>query len=133
MLEYVRRPLFSLKLEDVIKRMWAACIQYTHRRRSDTQAKAKVGTSVWGGKIYSIPCRASCFALVYLEENFELIIFFQIDREKTASAVRNYINSPPKKKADATTFVFASLSILLLWLFCMRTHILKNTSICTQI
>ena len=47
------------------------------------EAKAKVVASffVGGGRIYSIPCRASCFALVGdgLEETVEFILFFQID------------------------------------------------------
>ena len=33
------------------------------RRRMKTEEKAKVVASVWGERIYSIPCRASCFAL----------------------------------------------------------------------
>ena len=33
------------------------------RRRIKTEEKAKVVASVWGGRIYLIPCRASCFAL----------------------------------------------------------------------
>ena len=31
-----------------------------------TEAKAKVVASVWGGRICSIPCRASCFVSVNL-------------------------------------------------------------------
>ena len=65
-----------------------------------------------GGRIYSIPCRASYFALVYLEEQGELNLFFQIVWGKTAGAAKNWINSAPQ--TDATTFAFASLSILLL-------------------
>ena len=36
-----------------------------------TEAKAKVVASVWGGRICSIPCRASCFVLVILKETVE--------------------------------------------------------------
>ena len=38
------------------------------------------GRRVWlGGKICLIPCRANCFALVYLKEKVKFILFFQID------------------------------------------------------
>ena len=47
---------------------------------------------------------------VYLDE---FILFLQIGRGKTDSAARNWIKSAPQ--TDATTFAFASLSILLLW------------------
>ena len=33
-----------------------------HRKRIKTEEKAKVVASVWGVRIYSSPCRASCFA-----------------------------------------------------------------------
>ena len=49
---------------------------------------------------------------VYLEETVEFNRFFQIDRDKTASAARNLTNFAPQ--TDATTFAFASVSILLL-------------------
>ena len=39
-----------------------------HSRRIELEEKAKVVASVWGGKICSISCRASCFALVDLEK-----------------------------------------------------------------
>ena len=41
------------------------------------------------GRIFSFPCRASCYALVHLKEKVEFIQFFQIDRGKTTSAARN--------------------------------------------
>ena len=50
-----------------------------HRRRIDTEGKAKVVAPVWGGRICSIPCRASCFVLVVLKETVELNRFFKID------------------------------------------------------
>ena len=34
----------------------------------ETEAKAKVVASVWGDRIYSVPCWASYFASVDLEE-----------------------------------------------------------------
>ena len=34
-----------------------------HRRRIKIEEKAKYVGSVWGGRIYSIPYRASCFEL----------------------------------------------------------------------
>ena len=42
----------------------------------ETEAKAKVVASILGGRIYSIPCRASCFASGDLEEKVEFILFF---------------------------------------------------------
>ena len=54
------------------------------------------------------------FASAGLEETVEFIIIFQMDRGKTASAARNWTKSAPQ--TEATTFVFAILSILLLWL-----------------
>ena len=63
-----------------------------HRRRMETEAKAKVDAPVWGGKMYTIPC---------------------IDLCKTASAARNWINFV--SQTCATTFAFAPVSFLLLW------------------
>ena len=56
------------------------CITQGNRRRIETEAKAKVVASVWGTEF--IPCRASCFASVDLEEKVEFILFFQIHRGK---------------------------------------------------
>ena len=58
--------------------------------------------------------RASCFALFDLKEKDELNVIFQINRGKTFSAARNWINFVPQR--EVTTFAFASVSILLLWL-----------------
>ena len=58
----------------------------------ETEAKAKVVASVWGGgcgKIYPIPCCASYFAYYDLEEKVEFILFFQIEQGKAASVARN--------------------------------------------
>ena len=46
-----------------------------HRRRMEREAKTKV---CLGDKIWSISCRASCFASVYLEETVEFNRFFRI-------------------------------------------------------
>ena len=53
-----------------------------HRRRMETEAKAKV-------VVCSIPYCDNCFASVDLEEMVEFNLFFQIDRGKIASAVWN--------------------------------------------
>ena len=77
------------------------------RRRMERKAKAKVVASVWGRIALAIPCRASCFASVDLEENVEFILFFQIDRGKIASAARNWINSsPPPNRRDNLCLCF---------------------------
>ena len=59
-----------------------------HRISMETEGKAKVVASVLGGKV---PCRASCFASVYLEESVKFNRFFQIDRlnSTVSSAARN--------------------------------------------
>ena len=78
----------------------------------ETEAKANFVASVWGAKFLLNPCRASRFASVDLEKKVEFNHFFQINRGKTASAARDGTNSVPQP--DATTFAFASLSILLI-------------------
>ena len=42
----------------------------------------------------SLPCYSSCFVSVDMQEKVEFILFFQIDRGKTASAARNWMNFP---------------------------------------
>ena len=52
--------------------------EYSHRRRIELEDKAKVVASpLFGGQN---PCRASCFASVYLEQTVEFNCLFQIDR-----------------------------------------------------
>ena len=68
---------------------------------------------LFGGQNLFNSLRRYLFAWVALEEKDEFNRFFQIDRDKTASAARNWTNTAPP--TDATTFAFASLSILLLW------------------
>ena len=66
----------------------------------ETEAKAKV--LCLGGKIYSISCRASCFASVDLKEKDEFNLFKELNKFCS--------------QADATTFAISSVSILLLWI-----------------
>ena len=84
-----------------------------HRRRIELEYKAKVVASVWGAEFvqFLASCRASCFDLVYLKEKVEFILFYQINRGKTASAARNGTNFAPQ--TDATTFALSTNSILL--------------------
>ena len=88
------------------------------RRMIKTEEKAKVVASASGGRIYSIPCRASCFAQDDFGEYDELHqdckrkglikhIFHNLPGKK-ASAARNLINS--SLQTEATTFAFSSLS-----------------------
>ena len=60
----------------------------THRRRRNYKklyrSKSEGRCDCLGGRIYSVPCRSCCFALVDLEEYVELILFFQIDRGKNS-------------------------------------------------
>ena len=42
-----------------------------YRRRVNTEEKAKVVAAAWGGRIDSIPCRASYFAPVWFDEKEE--------------------------------------------------------------
>ena len=47
-------------------------IAVNHGRRIETEGKAKVVASVWGAEfVQFLAARASCFALVYLEETAE--------------------------------------------------------------
>ena len=48
------------------------------------------------GRVCSIPCRASCFALVYLEETVEFNRFFQIDRLNSTESSK-YVDCPPNR------------------------------------
>ena len=87
----------------------------------ELEDKAKGPSHLFGGQnlsICSIPCHAGCFALVYLKEKVEFLLFFQIDRGKTASAARNWANFAPQ--TDAATFALSSNSILLLCKGCWK-------------
>ena len=81
-------------------------------KRMETEAKAKVVASVFcfWGTIYWIPYRDRCFASVDLKEKDEFNFFVQIDRGKTANQELNTFCP----QTEATTFAFASVSILLL-------------------
>ena len=70
------------------------------RRRIGTEAKAKVVACIWEAEF--VPFLACCFAVVYLKEKVEFILFFQIARGKTASAARNSTSFAPQ--TAATTF-----------------------------
>ena len=76
------------------------CCQWTDvvvtKKKDENRRQGKGRRVCLGGRIYSIPCRASCFALVYLEETVEFNRFFQFD-------------------TDTTTFALPSVAILLLW------------------
>ena len=48
-----------------------------HRRRINTEEKAKVVAASWGDRIYSNPCLASYFALGRFEEYVEFILLFK--------------------------------------------------------
>ena len=71
----------------------------------ETEAKAKV--VCLGTIINSIPCSASCFALVDSEEKVKFILFLQLDEGKTASAARNFINSAPPYRRDDLCLCFS--------------------------
>ena len=94
-----------------------------HRRRIETEGKAKVVASVLGQNLFnSLPHKLFCLGLlgrkgwiqpVYLKKTVELNHFFQNDRDKTASATRNLTNFA--HQTEATTFALASVPILFLW------------------
>ena len=65
--------------------------QGTHRRRMETEAKAKVVASVWGAKLVQFHAALAVLPRLTCKktlENVEFILFYQIDRGKTASAAR---------------------------------------------
>ena len=91
----------------------------------ETEEKAIVCSRLClGERMYSIPCRASCFVLEDLnyiqkelhQDDFKekdvFILIFKIVLGKTASATRNLINSSPQ--TEETTFALSSVFILLL-------------------
>ena len=63
-----------------------------------------------GGRICLIPCRASCFALVYLKEKVEFIHFFNHLRHNSQQGIDKIL--PPKQ--TRRLFALPSNSILLL-------------------
>ena len=60
-----------------------------------------------GGRFGSILCRTSCFASVGLEEMVEFILFFQIDRGKTACAARKWTKSAPQNRRNNLCLCFS--------------------------
>ena len=99
----VKKKIRNLNMSE--KKFKPNCLYHT--RRMEREAKAKFVASVWGADFVQF------FSTVGLEEMVEFILFFHIDWGKTASVARNWTKSAPQ--TDATTFAFASLSILLLW------------------
>ena len=108
---------FELLLFSTLSVKWV-----DHRRRMETEFKAKVVASVWGAKF--VKFLAALAVVSRFERNVrikpflpnrldELNRFFQLDRGKTASAAKNWTNVVPQ--TDATTFALPSVSILLLW------------------
>ena len=92
----------------------AIIVKRGHRRRINTEEKAKVVAAVWGNKTVSIPCRASYFVLGWLVLVRFILFFisswckyFKSSWCKIADAARNWVNSAPK--AAATTFAFSSM------------------------
>ena len=63
----------------------------------ELEDKAKVVASVVG-RICSISCRSSCFALDYLKEKVEFNLFFHIDRCKRAIAWQGIEQILPPKQ-----------------------------------
>ena len=61
--QYIHHLAKYLMVGRIAKQL-EAFMEGKHRSRIKTKEKSKVVASVWGGgRIYSIPCRASCFAL----------------------------------------------------------------------
>ena len=90
----------------------SASLDGWHRRRMETEAKAKVVASVWGAKFVQFLAALAVLSRLIWNETVECILFFQMDHGKKASAARNWTNFA--SQTDATIFVFASVSILLL-------------------
>ena len=72
----------------------------------ETEDKAKVVESVLGGKMCSIPCYTSCFVSVYLGETVDVILFFQMDRGKTAIARQEIEQILPPNRYNDLCLVF---------------------------
>ena len=109
-----------------------------HRRRIYTGTKAKVVASDRGGRqnlVNSLP-RNSYFASVALQEKDEFNLFFQINRGKTATAARNWINSAPPNRRDDLCLCFCtnSSSIVLMmstWWLCWHLAVWSGTALQT--
>ena len=68
--------------------------------------------SVWGAQFIQFLAALGFFFPWSIRKKRLFLSFFQINRGKTASVARNWINVVPQ--TDTTTFAFASASILLL-------------------
>ena len=82
---------------------------WQHRRRMEREAKAKVVASVWGTDFVQFLATLAVLPRSIVKNRMNLTVSFKSTK---ASAARNWTNSVPQ--ADATTFTFSSLSILLL-------------------
>ena len=70
--EFLKQFILSKKSKSSEKVSWG------HRRRIETEEKAKVVASVWGEDFIQFLAAASRFALDDFEEYHEFILFFQI-------------------------------------------------------
>ena len=95
-----------------------------HRWRIKTEEKAKVVVSVWGKECIQflaaqavlprtiVNIRIHCTRMIW-KKRMNSSYSSKLSKGKIASAARNWKNSSPQ--AEATTFVFSSVFILLLW------------------
>ena len=66
------------------------CILYLlHRRRIDTDAKAKVVASVWGAEFIQFLAAQACLLQSIWKNRLNFILFCQIDGGQIASVARN--------------------------------------------
>ena len=71
--------------------------EMSHRKRMEKEAKALLVASVWGAKfVQFLTALAVLPRSISVEETVEFILFFLIDRGKTASAARNLTNFAPQ-------------------------------------
>ena len=110
--------------------MWGFQLSSFHRRRMETEAKAKVVSSVWGADFIQFLAALTIFPRS-IWKNRRISTFSSKSTErKTASAARNCINSAPQ--TETTTFAFASVCILLLWLYvCIMGRNYKTLVYCS--
>ena len=100
-------------------------VDYKHRRRIETEGKAKVFASVFGAEfVQFLAALAVLPQFIWkkrlnsdglLEKTVKSNRFFQNNRDKTASKARNLTNFALQTDAtDVTTFAFAHIPILFL-------------------
>ena len=110
---------------------WFALYDYiSHRRRMGREAKVKVIASVWEAEfVQFLAALAVLPRTIWMNLSFssnhplQFILFFQIDRGKTASAARTRIEqSLPPNRRDDLWLCFSlhpSSKILSQWSFCV--------------